>query len=75
MQATATKSVTCQRKDELHMYTNDKVEVLRLRVSKDLKNQFQAICEQKCLNGSAVIRQLLEQWIAQQQPSEKGALK
>ena len=28
MQATATKSVTCQRKDELRMYTNDKVEVL-----------------------------------------------
>jgi len=42
---------------------------------KDLKKQFQAICGQKCLNGSAVIRQLLEQWIAQQQPSEKGALK
>ena len=48
---------------------------MRFRLPHDLKNQFQAICEQKCLNGSAVIRQLLEQWIAQQQPSEKSALK
>ena len=46
---------------------------MRFRLPHDLKAQFQAICDQKCLNGSAVIRQLLEQWIAVQQPSDKKA--
>ncbi len=53
------------------MYTNDKVEIIRLRVSKDLKDQFQSLCDQKCPNGSAVLRMLLAQWIAQQNSTDK----
>lgn len=41
--------------------------VIRLRVSKDLKAKFQAICKTKSINSSELLRQMITQWCYEQQ--------
>lgn len=43
------------------MYTNDKNDVVRLRLSKEVKTEFQAICKKKAVNPSELLRQFIPQ--------------
>lgn len=49
------------------MYDNDKDTVIRVRVSQHLKDDFQALCKSKAINSSELLRQLITQWIHEQQ--------
>ncbi len=40
---------------------------IQIRLDKELKDRFQAICKQKAVNGSELIRQLIEQWTNEQE--------
>lgn len=48
------------------MYTNDKNDVIRLRLSKEVKTEFQAICKKKAVNPSELLRQFIIQWTYEQ---------
>ena len=48
------------------MYTNDKNDVIRLRLSKEVKTEFQAICKKKAVNPSELLRQFITQWTYEQ---------
>ena len=41
--------------------------VLQIRLEKELKDDFQALCKQKAINSSELLRQLITQWISEQQ--------
>lgn len=41
--------------------------VIRLRVTKELKERFQAICKAKAINSSELLRQMITQWCYEQQ--------
>lgn len=41
--------------------------VLQIRLEKELKDDFQALCKQKAINSSELLRQLITQWIQEQQ--------
>lgn len=49
------------------MYDNDKDTVIRVRVPQCLKDDFQALCKSKAINSSELLRQLITQWIHEQQ--------
>lgn len=49
------------------MYDNDKDTVIRVRVPQRLKDDFQALCKRKAINSSELLRQLITQWIHEQQ--------
>ena len=49
------------------MYDNDKDTVIRVRVPQRLKDDFQALCKSKAINSSELLRQLITQWIHEQQ--------
>lgn len=49
------------------MYDNDKDTVIRVRVPQRLKEDFQALCKSKAINSSELLRQLITQWIHEQQ--------
>lgn len=49
------------------MYDNDKDTVIRVRVSQKLKDDFQQLCKHKAINSSELLRQLITQWIQEQQ--------
>ena len=49
------------------MYDNDKDTVIRVRVPQRLKDDFQALCRSKAINSSELLRQLITQWIHEQQ--------
>jgi antitoxin component of RelBE/YafQ-DinJ toxin-antitoxin module len=49
------------------MYDNDKDTVIRVRVPQKLKDDFQALCKSKAINSSELLRQLITQWIHEQQ--------
>lgn len=49
------------------MYDNDKDTVIRVRVSQTLKDDYQQLCKRKAINPSELLRQLITQWIAEQQ--------
>lgn len=49
------------------MYDNDKDTVIRVRVSQRLKDDFQMLCKHKAINSSELLRQLITQWIHEQQ--------
>ena len=49
------------------MYDNDKVTVIRVRVSQELKDDFTALCKSRAINSSELLRQLITQWITEQQ--------
>lgn len=36
---------------------------IQIRLEKELKDQFQAICKAKAINSSELIRQLITKWI------------
>lgn len=40
--------------------------VWQIRLSKDLKEEFFAICNEKALNTSEVVRRLMARWIEEQ---------
>lgn len=49
------------------MYDNDKDTVIRVRVPQRLKDDFQMLCKHKAINSSELLRQLITQWIHEQQ--------
>lgn len=49
------------------MYDNDKDAVIRIRLSQQLKDTYQQCCKQKAINPSELLRQLIIQWVEQQQ--------
>ena len=49
------------------MYDNDKDTVIRVRVPQKLKDDFQQLCKHKAINSSELLRQLITQWIHEQQ--------
>ena len=49
------------------MYDNDKDTVIRARLSQRLKDDFQQLCKSKAINSSELLRQLITQWISEQQ--------
>lgn len=49
------------------MYDNDKDTVIRVRVSQRLKDDFQTLCKHRAINSSELLRQLITQWIHEQQ--------
>lgn len=49
------------------MYDNDKDTVIRVRVPQHLKDDFQMLCKHKAINSSELLRQLITQWIHEQQ--------
>ena len=49
------------------MYDNDKDTVIRARLPQRLKDDFQALCKAKAINSSELLRQLITQWISEQQ--------
>lgn len=40
---------------------------IRLRIATDTKQQFQQLCKRKAINSSELLRQLIIQWIHEQQ--------
>lgn len=40
---------------------------IRLRIAADTKQQFQQLCKSKAINSSELLRQLITQWIHEQQ--------
>lgn len=40
--------------------------VLQIRMERDLKNEFDRLCSEKCINKSDLIRKLIADWIKQQ---------
>lgn len=49
------------------MYDNDKDTVIRVRVPQRLKDDFQTLCKHRAINSSELLRQLITQWIHEQQ--------
>lgn len=49
------------------MYDNDKDTVIRVRVPQRLKDDFQILCKRRAINSSELLRQLITQWIHEQQ--------
>lgn len=39
---------------------------IQVRVPKELRMQFQALCKSKAINSSELLRQLITQWITEQ---------
>lgn len=37
--------------------------VIRLRVTKELKAQYYALCKSKAINSSELLRQYIQQWV------------
>lgn len=44
----------------------DKQIRIAVRMSEELKKEFMALCKDKAINSSELIRQLVQQWIRQQ---------
>lgn len=40
---------------------------IRLRIAADTKQQFQQLCKRQAINSSELLRQLITQWIHEQQ--------
>lgn len=40
---------------------------IQVRVPKELRTQFQQLCKHKAINSSELLRQLITQWIHEQQ--------
>lgn len=49
------------------MDNDNKTAIIKLRVSQELKDDFQQLCKQKAINSSELLRQLITQWIQEQQ--------
>lgn len=45
---------------------NNKRIVLQIRLDKELKDTFTKLCDDKAINSSKLIRQLITQWITEQ---------
>lgn len=48
------------------METETKTTTIKIRVSQDFKDTFNATCKQKAINPSELLRQLIEKWLEQQ---------
>ena len=52
------------------MYEEKQKDVfLQIRVPKDFRTQFQHLCKSKAINSSELLRQLITQWMDEQQDS------
>lgn len=49
------------------MNEQDKNTYIRIRIAKDIKDQFQKITKEKAINQSELIRQLIVKWISEHQ--------
>lgn len=49
------------------MDNDNKTAIIKLRVSQELKDDFQQLCKSKAINSSELLRQLITQWIQEQQ--------
>ncbi len=38
---------------------------LNIRISKELRDEFQSICDAKSVNGSDLIRKFVERWVSE----------
>lgn len=38
---------------------------LNIRISEELRNEFQRICDTKSVNGSDLVRKFIERWISE----------
>ena len=48
------------------METENKTTTIKIRVSQDFKDTFNAACKQKAINPSELLRQLIEKWLEHQ---------
>ena len=48
------------------MDNDNKTAIIKLRVSQELKDDFQQLCKAKAINSSELLRQLITQWIQEQ---------
>lgn len=39
---------------------------IKIRIDRETKDKFSELCKQKAINSSALIRQLIKQWIIEQ---------
>lgn len=42
---------------------------MQIRISKELRDKFKTVCKSKAINSSELVRQLVTQWITEQQDS------
>lgn len=38
---------------------------LNIRISKELRDEFQSICDAKSVNGSDLVRKFIEKWVSE----------
>ncbi len=48
------------------MENENKTTTIKIRVSQDFKDTFNATCKQKAINPSELLRQLIEKWLEHQ---------
>lgn len=48
---------------------NKKTDIIRLRVSKEIKEQYSRICKEKAINSSELLRQFILRWIEENKKS------
>lgn len=57
-----------KEKEEFYMFEEKQKDVfIQVRVPKELRTQFQTLCKSKAINSSELLRQLITQWIHEQQ--------
>lgn len=44
---------------------------IQIRVSQELRDSFQKLCKEQCINSSELIRQLISKWIENQTTTDK----
>lgn len=57
------------------MLKQEKVDCIRLRLTPDLKSRFQAACKERSINGSELIRKLMETWLKGEPVSVAASLR
>lgn len=48
--------------------------VLQIRLEKELKEEFDRLCDERCINKSNLIRKMIVDWMAQQQNPESKSI-
>ena len=56
-----------EKKIVVNKMTEEKATYIRIRISKEIKEQFQQLTKEKAINQSELIRQLIINWINRQQ--------
>lgn len=57
-----------EKRGEFFMFDEKQKDVfIQVRVPKELRTQFQTLCKSKAINSSELLRQMIIQWIHEQQ--------